>query len=225
MELEKYNDLTPQEQVLVSLYLKSMNKTQSAHQAGYSSTAVFNSPPVKAAIAEGMRTRAKRLRVGADWVLMQLVRVYDRCMEKQKVCDIYGHPTGEYKWDSKGALTALNSIGKHVDVKAFDPKEAQSQTNEDLVQQLIAGRQRVEQALPEPEHVDVLPPYIEDADLPLVIEPDFTIPVEPDQAPAGQEDSPIQESSRIPNQGNDSEPELSDAEKLEALLQRWRVLS
>jgi len=71
MELAKY-DLSPQEQLAVSLYLKSMNKTQAARDAGYATPTVFYKDNVKAAIAEQLSIRAERLRVGGDWVLGEL---------------------------------------------------------------------------------------------------------------------------------------------------------
>ena len=65
MELERYN-LEPQEQLAVSLYLKSMNKTQAARDAGFSSPSLFNKDSVKAAIADQLSIRAERLRLGGD---------------------------------------------------------------------------------------------------------------------------------------------------------------
>lgn len=124
MELQKY-DLEPQEQLAVGLYLKSMNKAQAARDAGYASTSVFNKPQVQAAIAEQLSKRAERLRVGGDWVLMELKRVYDRCMQLQEVKDVFGQPTGEFRFDASNAIKALNLIGKHVDVKAFDARQAE----------------------------------------------------------------------------------------------------
>lgn len=84
MELESYN-IGPQEQLLVSLYLKSMNKRQASSEAGYASVAIFNNPGVKAAISDQLAIRAERLRVGGDWVLSELKRVYDRCMQVVRI--------------------------------------------------------------------------------------------------------------------------------------------
>lgn len=141
MELEKYK-LKGQEQLAVSLYLKSMNKIQAASDAGYGSPSVFNNPKVKAAIAEQLSIRAERLRVGGDWVLMELKRVYDRCMQTEKVIDQYG-ATGEFKFDAANAIRALNIIGKHVDVRAFEVKDATATINDVLVDRLNAARHRL----------------------------------------------------------------------------------
>lgn len=145
--MERLNyDLQPQEQLAVSLYLKSMNKTQAASEAGYESTSVFNKPAVKSAINEQLAIRAERLRVGGDWVLSELKRVYDRCMQAEKVLDRNGNPTGEFHFDAGNAIKTLNLIGKHVDVKAFDLKSDTSNTDDKVREQLAKGRQRVRQA-------------------------------------------------------------------------------
>ncbi len=145
--MERLNyDLQPQEQLAVSLYLKSMNKTQAASEAGYESTSVFNKPAVKSAINEQLAIRAERLRVGGDWVLSELKRVYDRCMQEEKVLDRNGNPTGEFHFDASNAIKTLSLIGKHVDVKAFDLKSDTSNTDDKVREQLAKGRQRVRQA-------------------------------------------------------------------------------
>lgn len=144
MELAKY-ELQPQEQLAVSLYLKSMNKAQAARDAGYASPSVFSKPAVKAAIAELLAVRAERLRLGGDWVLMELKRVYDRCVQMEQVLDRDGVPVGELRFDAANALKALALIGKHVDVKAFDDKQANETSREDMIQRLKEGRLRAAQ--------------------------------------------------------------------------------
>jgi hypothetical protein len=141
MELPK-DDLQPQEQLAVSLYLKSMNKTQAASDAGYASPSVFNKPSVKVVIAEELSIRAERLRVGGDWVLMELKRVYDRCMQIEKLVDRNGNPTAEVAFDAANALKALALIGKHVDVRAFEAKREATTGDDEVVTRLERGRQR-----------------------------------------------------------------------------------
>jgi len=146
MELQKYN-LQPQEQLAVSLYLKSMNKTQAARDAGYGSLSVFQNPSVKAAIAEQLSIRAERLRVGGDWVLNELKLVYDRCMQTEKVIDRDGCDTGVFRFDAPNALKALSLIGKHTDVRAFEPApDRDSSKQDELMARLQRGRKRVAMA-------------------------------------------------------------------------------
>jgi len=147
MELVKYN-LQPQEQLAVSLYLKSMNKAQASRDAGYDSTHIFSKDNVKEAIAAQLTIRAERLRVGGDWVLSELVRVYERCMQMESVLDRDGTPTGEIAFDASNALRALALIGKHVDVKAFDQQVTINSTREELINRLHRGRFRVSSEAP-----------------------------------------------------------------------------
>tara|TARA_R100001377_G_scaffold85169_2_gene70620 strand:+ start:429 stop:878 length:450 start_codon:yes stop_codon:yes gene_type:complete len=142
MELEKYN-LLAQEQLVVSLYLKSMNKAQAARDAGFESSSVFSKPSVKAVIEEQLTIRAERLRVGGDWVLGELKRVYDRCMQTADVLDRDGRPTGRFEFDASNAIKALALIGKHTDVRAFEDKTQAPLGDSELIDRLNRGRQRV----------------------------------------------------------------------------------
>lgn len=142
MELEKYN-LLAQEQLAVSLYLKSMNKAQAARDAGFESSSVFSKPSVKAVIEEQLTIRAERLRVGGDWVLGELKRVYDRCMQVEDVLGRDGRFTGRFEFDASNALKALALIGKHTDVRAFEDKASVLPGGSDLINRLNRGRQRV----------------------------------------------------------------------------------
>lgn len=209
MELQKYN-LEPQEQLAVSLYLKSMNKTQAARDAGYGSASVFSKPQVKAAIAEQLSIRAERLRVGGDWVLMELKRVYDRCMQIEEVKDVFGQPTGEIRFDANNAIKALNLIGKHVDVKAFDVKESNAATDDELIVRLTQARKRIAK-LPEPPATEQLP-VIEDA----VIEADT------EEEPPVSFLVPATHSADLVTDASEPDAMLSDAEKLEQLMEHWR---
>lgn len=139
--MQKCNDLSSQQYLAVSLYLKSMNKSQAATDAGYSTTSVFSNPAVKQEIAEQMKIRADRLRIGADWVLIQAVEIYKRCMQVEPVLNRDGNPTGEFKFNASGAIAAVNLVGRHVDVKAFDA-QLDTHTDDEVMARLLRGRQR-----------------------------------------------------------------------------------
>jgi hypothetical protein len=147
MELTKYN-IDPQEQLLISLYLKSMNKQKASSEAGYASVAVFNKPAVKSAISDQLAIRAERLRVGGDWVLSELKRVYDRCMQVERILDRDGNPTDDYTFDAGNALKALTLIGKHVDVRAFENKSIKAVSSKEVVARLQRARLRASTAAP-----------------------------------------------------------------------------
>jgi phage terminase small subunit len=137
--------LSAQEKLLVSCYLKCMSKSQAAKEAGYATTSPFNKSTVKAAIAAQLETRASRLLVGGDWVLRQLVSVFERCNQVEKILDRDGQPTGEFKFDASNSLKALNLIGQHCDVAAFKSDAAPSDTAhaQGLIERLQRGRQRM----------------------------------------------------------------------------------
>ena len=52
--------------------------------------------------------------VDRDWVMKNLVKVANRCMQEEPVRDKNGNPTGEYVFDSSGAINALKAIGQEV---------------------------------------------------------------------------------------------------------------
>lgn len=218
MELEKYG-LQPQEQLAVSLYLKSMNKTQASRDAGYGSASVFNKPQVKAVIAEQLSIRAERLRVGGDWILMELKRVYDRCMQIQEVKDVYGQPTGETHFDANNAIKALNLIGKHVDVKAFDVKEASVVQHDELIVRLQQGRQRM--ALQQPIQIEAESEVIPLNDIEAVESPSYTETELDDEPPVSFMHPPTQYTDVVfdAEENEFQKPE----EKLEQLMKQWRI--
>jgi len=61
----------------------------------------------------------KEFKIDAAWVLEQAARVYHKCMQDEAVM-IDGEPSGEYKFEHTGANKALDTIGKHIDVQAFN---------------------------------------------------------------------------------------------------------
>ncbi|MEE9354356.1 MAG: terminase small subunit [Methylococcaceae bacterium] len=63
--------------------------------------------------------RAQKMKVDAEWVLNAAVELYNKCMANVEVKDTNGIPMGLYRFDSRGANAALNTIGKHVGVQAF----------------------------------------------------------------------------------------------------------
>lgn len=128
VEQSALKQLGPKEQLAVSLYMKSMNKAQASRDAGYGSTSVFDKPLVKAAIAEQIQIRAERLRIGADWVLMELKKCYDTSVG---LCEM------------RNALTALSLIGKHVDISAWDKQSEKDNNASDIVERLRRGKLRI----------------------------------------------------------------------------------
>ncbi|HIC8039112.1 TPA: terminase small subunit [Serratia liquefaciens] len=113
-------------------YIKNPdNQTAAAAAAGYKNAAVsasrhMDNPKVQARIAELMKHRNKRVKIDADYVLKQSVKIHERCMQEiepftdakgNHIHDDKGRPL--YVFDAKAAISALSLVGKHVDVQAF----------------------------------------------------------------------------------------------------------
>ncbi|MFO0813571.1 MAG: terminase small subunit [Gemmatales bacterium] len=105
----------------VEEYLIDCNATQAAIRAGYSpKTAdeygrqLLGKTGVREAIQKGLAEKSNRCQVDAEWVVKNLKTVAERCMQTEPVVDATGEPTGEYRFDSRGAARALELIGKHI---------------------------------------------------------------------------------------------------------------
>jgi phage terminase small subunit len=57
---------------------------------------------------------ATKYGVTRETVLRDLIDVKNRCMQAEPVLDGEGNPTGEYKFDSTGAINALKLIGQDL---------------------------------------------------------------------------------------------------------------
>jgi phage terminase small subunit len=113
-------------------YIKNPdNQTAAAAAAGYKNAAVsasrhMDNPKVQDRIAELMKHRNKRVKIDADYVLKQSVKIHERCMQEiepftdakgNHIHDDKGRPL--YVFDAKAAIAAIGLVGKHVDVQAF----------------------------------------------------------------------------------------------------------
>ena len=51
---------------------------------------------------------------GPEWVLEQLIRVAERCLQIEAICDSKGRPIGQFKFQPTQALRALELAGKTI---------------------------------------------------------------------------------------------------------------
>lgn len=114
-------------------YVCDYNQTQAAIRAGYAEKSaaktgckLMKEPEVVAYIRQLQKEQAERLMLTSDRVLIELMDVYQKCMQAVPVetwsySEHRMEPTGEYQFDSKGATKALEMIGKHLGM--FDRKE------------------------------------------------------------------------------------------------------
>ncbi len=109
-------------------YIQDYNATEAAKRSGYSIRTAKNignenlkKPEIKAEVMKLQAEQRERLCISADWVITELVEVYRRCMQQEEVL-IWDNdlrekvPSGEYVFDSKGALNALEKLGKHLGI-------------------------------------------------------------------------------------------------------------
>ena len=101
-----------------------------------SSAEILNYPSVVRFINSVRIEVAKETQIDAKWALKAAKKIYDRCMQFEQLTNRDGSPVmvelenGEmcaaYKFDSTGANKALDTICKHVDVKAFAEEKTAS---------------------------------------------------------------------------------------------------
>lgn len=58
--------------------------------------------------------RIAKLQVNQNYVVKGLIELYERCMQAVEVPMPDGAPSGKWKFDSKGANTALRTLGEHL---------------------------------------------------------------------------------------------------------------
>ncbi|MDA0799736.1 MAG: terminase small subunit [Chloroflexi bacterium] len=149
--------LTARQERFVEELLVSGNATQAAAAAGYSATSshvagsrLLRNVQVATAIARAKQRRSEATSIDAQWVLREAVALYQRCIQehrpvldprtrKQLVTDA-GEPL--FTFNAPAATRALELIGKHVNVGAFEDRLA-VRGEIDLVARLQAGRRRV----------------------------------------------------------------------------------
>lgn len=118
--------LTEKQEMFAQEYLIDLNVTQAAIRAGYSQDTaaqqgcrLFKNVNVYARIQELQKIRLEKVQLSAEWVLLRLMQISDRCMQQEEVMkfdydvkQMIG--TGEYQFDSNGANKSTELIGKHL---------------------------------------------------------------------------------------------------------------
>ena len=116
--------LTPKQQLAVNQLLLNPSLKRCAEVTGLSYDYVrelHTKTHIIEALEQGRKRVAERAEIDAAWVLRELFKICERCMQNTPVLDKEGNPTGIYKFDATGALRALENIGKHKAVNAFRP--------------------------------------------------------------------------------------------------------
>lgn len=118
--------ITPKQERFCQEYIVDYNGAQAAVRAGYAANSarktasrLLTNADILARVRELQREQTARLALTQDYVLQQLVDTYRCCREPEPVLvydpDADGMvESGKYQFDSKGALRALELIGKHL---------------------------------------------------------------------------------------------------------------
>lgn len=118
--------LLEKEEAFCQEYIVDFEAKQALIRSGHNchnpmviSRQLMNLPRIRSRIEELLEIRSKIIGVDAHWVLESAVKLFNRCMTHEAVVDKDGNDIGVYKFDSRGANAALNTIGKHIGVQAF----------------------------------------------------------------------------------------------------------
>ena len=147
-------NLTPKQQRFVEEYLIDLNATQAAIRAGYSEktaneqgSRLLANVSISEAIAEAQNKRAERTEITQDYVLTNIQKVIERCMQVQQVDNCLtqtedGELAQAFMFKEQGALKGLELLGKHlgmfVDQKKVDVTTNGESINKPTVIELVA---------------------------------------------------------------------------------------
>lgn len=116
-------ELNQRQLKFVEEFLRTGNATNSYIAAGYSETgaAMNASRLIRNEKVHQIISNERRAVRQATWgnieaTLQDLQKVFERCMQVESVLDGKGNPTGEFKFDSRGALKAKELIGKYLGI-------------------------------------------------------------------------------------------------------------
>lgn len=138
MPRTKDDKLTDKQRRFCEEYMVDLNATQAAIRAGYSENTANEQGSQNLAklsiqeyIAKLRQPIAEKLKITREGVIKDIITIKERCMAEEPVM-IYD-PTekgmvesGEYRFDSNGALKASDMLAKHIGF--YEKDNAQSKT-------------------------------------------------------------------------------------------------
>jgi phage terminase small subunit len=140
-------DYTTKELLFIYAFIETFSVSEAGKKAGCNYVHMMKKPHVKKAIADAMQDRVERLQISADWVLLELVKLYEANLESIIKLKYDGKPCFDFRSAAPGLLACFQSltispgkfgtnikvqipdklellkmIGKHINVKAFEDK-------------------------------------------------------------------------------------------------------
>jgi len=108
-------------------YLIDLSPKAAAIRSGYSAKnaattgyILMQKKDVREEIQRLMTARSLKLEIDADYVLIGITEVIERCKQAEPVRDSKGNPIGEYTFNAAGCLKGYELLGKHL--KLFTDK-------------------------------------------------------------------------------------------------------
>ena len=138
----------PKEEAFCQYYTTIRKKGEAAKQAGYSEKSanslayqLLQKPTIQKRIAQIEAENSEHWIVDKNWLLGELVGTYRKCSRPEEVLvwddeQKAMRPSGEYRFDSRGALGALDMIGKHI---GFYEKDNQQSKADNKIELTIKG--------------------------------------------------------------------------------------
>lgn len=138
--------LTVQMRKFADAYVLTGKKRQSAIDAGYEELGahqiawrLLRKPIVKKYISEKLGLIAAKMNLDVENLLEDAEEIKVRCMQGEEVCDREGRPTGEWKFDSQGALGAID---KQARMLGLYKDKLEVSVDEELATALKKARER-----------------------------------------------------------------------------------
>ena len=119
-------------------YIKCLNASEAYRKAGYkndnvgtvknNSSKLLANTYIQEYIAERQAKLQKKTEITQEWVINRLREISNRCMQEEPVMKrVNGEmvETGEFKFDSQGAVKSTELLGKHLGL--FETKQQPQQ--------------------------------------------------------------------------------------------------
>lgn len=147
------NGLTDQQRKFCDLYLANGLNASKAYQEAYpkckteasaraSASQLLTNPNVSEYLAVQAQKVTEKAEVSAEWVIANFKKIAERCMQAEPVMEFDPDSkemveSGEYKFDSTGANTALTRIGQYLQM--FTEKREVKHSGTVAYQQNLTG--------------------------------------------------------------------------------------